>query len=87
MNAAALLAAVEFGIQPMLFHEPVGTPLYAPYPLNIAIPAMMIGHLTFAGLAEAVIAAGAGRVSTGCRSGTAARDFRTPLEQVELGGA
>ena len=58
VNAAALAAAVEFGIQPMLFHDAQGTPLYAPYPLSIAIPAMMIGHLTFAGLAEAVITAG-----------------------------
>ena len=58
VNAAALLAAIEFGIQPVLFHDAGGTPLYAPYPLSIAIPAMMIGHLTFAGLAEAVISAG-----------------------------
>jgi cobalt/nickel transport system permease protein len=58
VNAAALLASVEFGIQPMLFHDATGTPLYAPYPLSIAIPAMMIGHLTFAGMAEAVISAG-----------------------------
>jgi cobalt/nickel transport system permease protein len=58
VNAAALVAAFEFGIQPVLFHSPNGTPLYAPYPLSIAIPAMMIGHLTFAGLAEAVISAG-----------------------------
>ena len=58
VNAAALTAAVEFGIQPMLFHDARGTPLYAPYPLSVAIPAMMIGHLTFAGLAEAVITAG-----------------------------
>jgi cobalt/nickel transport system permease protein len=58
VNAAALLAAVEFGIQPVLFHDASGTPLYAPYRLSVAIPAMMIGHLTFAGLAEAVISAG-----------------------------
>jgi cobalt/nickel transport system permease protein len=58
VNAAALVAAVEFGIQPVLFHDAAGTPLYAPYRLGVAIPAMMIGHLTFAGLAEAVISAG-----------------------------
>jgi cobalt/nickel transport system permease protein len=57
-NAAALAAAVELGIQPMLFHNANGTPLYAPYPLKIAIPAIMIGHMTFAGIAEALIAAG-----------------------------
>lgn len=58
VNASALLAAIEFGIQPMLFHDASGTPLYAPYRLGIAVPAMMIGHLTFAGIAEAVISAG-----------------------------
>lgn len=58
INASALVTAVELGIQPLLFHDASGTPLYAPYPLHVAIPAMMIGHLTFAGLAEAVISAG-----------------------------
>lgn len=58
VNAAALLAAVEFGVQPILFHDTGGTPLYAPYRLGVAIPAMMIGHLTFAGMAEAIISAG-----------------------------
>ena len=58
INAAALVAAIEFGIQPLLFHDASGTPLYAPYSLHVAIPAMMIGHLTIAGIAEAVISAG-----------------------------
>jgi cobalt/nickel transport system permease protein len=58
INAAAFCAALEFGIQPLLFKDPNGAPLYAPYPLSIAIPAMMIGHLTFAGLAELVLSAG-----------------------------
>jgi cobalt/nickel transport system permease protein len=58
INLAALAAAVEFGIQPLFFHDANGAPLYAPYPLRIAIPAMMIGHLTIAGLAELVVTAG-----------------------------
>lgn len=58
INAAAFCASIEFGIQPMLFHDASGAPLYAPYPLSIAIPAMMIGHLTFAGLAELITAGG-----------------------------
>jgi cobalt/nickel transport system permease protein len=58
INLSALLAAVEFGIQPMLFHDASGAPLYAPYPLHIAIPAMMAGHLTIAGAAEALMSAG-----------------------------
>jgi cobalt/nickel transport system permease protein len=57
-NAAAFVAAIEFGIQPILFHDAHGVPLYAPYSLSVAIPAMMIGHLAVAGIAEAVIAAG-----------------------------
>jgi cobalt/nickel transport system permease protein len=57
-NAAALAAAFELGMQPTLFHDAAGAPLYAPYPLKIAIPAMMLGHLTFAGIAEALISAG-----------------------------
>jgi cobalt/nickel transport system permease protein len=58
INFSALLAAIEFGLQPMLYHDASGAPLYAPYPLHIAIPAMMIGHLTVAGLAELVVSAG-----------------------------
>ncbi len=58
INASALCAAIEFGIQPLLFKDASGAPLYAPYPLRIAIPAMMIGHLTFAGLAELVLTGG-----------------------------
>jgi cobalt/nickel transport system permease protein len=57
-NASALFAAIELGLQPALFHDAGGTPLYAPYPLKVAIPAMMLGHLTFAGMAEAVLSAG-----------------------------
>src|SRR6266404_3507318 len=48
INASALIAAFEFGIQPLFFKDASGAPLYAPYPLHIAIPAMMVGHLTFA---------------------------------------
>ena len=58
INGAALCAAVEFGVQPGWFHDANGAPLYAPYPLSVAVPAMLIGHLTFAGLAELVLSAG-----------------------------
>lgn len=58
INAAALITAIEFGLQPMFYHDASGTPLYAPYPLRIAVPAMMIGHLTVAGVAEFVVTAG-----------------------------
>jgi cobalt/nickel transport system permease protein len=58
INAAAFLAACELGVQPMLFHDANGAPLYAPYPLGVAIPAMMLAHLTVAGAAEAIVTAG-----------------------------
>jgi cobalt/nickel transport system permease protein len=58
INLSALFAAIEFGIQPMLYRDATGAPLYCPYPLSISIPAMMIGHLTVAGLAELVVSAG-----------------------------
>ncbi len=58
INASALCAAVEFGIQPLWFKDPSGAPLYAPYSLSIAIPAMMLGHLTLAGIAELFLSAG-----------------------------
>ena len=55
INAAAFCAAVEFGIQPLLFKDAVGQALYCPYPLSVSIPAMMIGHITLFGLAEIVL--------------------------------
>jgi cobalt/nickel transport system permease protein len=58
INAAALVTAVQFGVQPLLFRDASGAPLYCPYPLGIAVPAMMIGHLTVAGIAELVLTAG-----------------------------
>src|SRR5579871_4327338 len=58
INVAALAAAIEFGIQPMFYRDASGAPLYCPYPLSIAIPAMMIGHLTVAGLAELFVSGG-----------------------------
>ncbi len=58
VNAAAFLTAMEFGIQPILFRDAQGVPLYAPYSLGVAVPAMMIGHLAVAGVAEAAISAG-----------------------------
>jgi cobalt/nickel transport system permease protein len=58
INVAALFTATELGIQPLFFKDASGAPLYAPYALHIAIPAMMLGHLTFAGLAELFVSGG-----------------------------
>lgn len=58
INLASLFAGIEFGIQPMLFSDADGTPLYAPYPLQIAVPAMLVSSLTIAGAAEIVLTTG-----------------------------
>jgi cobalt/nickel transport system permease protein len=58
INAAAFCAAVEFGIQPLLFTDAAGQALYCPYPLSVSIPAMLAGHLTLFGLAEVVFTTG-----------------------------
>lgn len=58
INVAALCAAVEFGLQPVLFHTANGTPLYCPYNLSQAIPAMLFAHMTVAGIIEAIVTGG-----------------------------
>ncbi|MFA6940612.1 MAG: cobalt transporter CbiM [Clostridiaceae bacterium] len=54
INVAALCAGIEFGIQPLLFKNAMGQPLYCPYSLSVSIPAMTIPHLLVAGVVEAV---------------------------------
>ncbi|MDD7792837.1 cobalt transporter CbiM [Clostridium sp. 'White wine YQ'] len=58
VNFAALFAAIEFGVQPLLFKDGSGLPLYSPYGLNVSIPAMIIPHLLVVGVLEAIITAG-----------------------------
>ena len=53
INLAALAAAVELGLQPLLYHTPSGAPRYCPYGLSQTVPAMMLAHLTLAGAVEA----------------------------------
>jgi cobalt/nickel transport system permease protein len=57
LTVAAFFAGVEFGIQPLLFHAANGTPLYAPYPLSVAIPAMVIPHALVASVVEGLVTA------------------------------
>ncbi|MGD0583028.1 MAG: cobalt transporter CbiM [Bacteroidales bacterium] len=52
---AAILTAVEFGIQPMIASTPEGKALYCPYDLSIAIPAMAIEHLLLFGIVEGIV--------------------------------
>ncbi len=52
LTTGAFFAAIEFGIQPLLFHAADGSPLYAPYPLSVALPAMLIPHMLVASVIE-----------------------------------
>jgi len=55
LNVAAVCTGIEFGIQPLIASAPDGHPLYAPYPLSIAVPAMAIEHLILFGFVEALV--------------------------------
>jgi cobalt/nickel transport system permease protein len=55
LTTAAFFAGVEFGLQPALFHTANGTPLYSPYPLSVAIPAIVIPHLLVASVVEGLV--------------------------------
>lgn len=54
ISAAALAVGIELGLQPILFNAN-GHPLYSPYTLNVAIPAMLLAHMLGASLVEGFI--------------------------------
>lgn len=58
LSVSALACGIELGIQPSLFSNADGAPLYSPYDLSQTIPAMLLSHLLVAGVAEAVLTAG-----------------------------
>ncbi|MBN2159919.1 MAG: cobalt transporter CbiM [Spirochaetes bacterium] len=51
---AAVVTAIEFGIQPLIASAD-GKPLYAPYGLEIAVPAMAIEHMLLFGVIEGLV--------------------------------
>jgi cobalt/nickel transport system permease protein len=55
LNAAAAATAILFGLQPLLAHDALGHPLYAPYPLAVALPVMAAEHLLLFGWVEAIV--------------------------------
>jgi len=56
INAAALLTALELGIQPLMYGTGQAGAGYFPYGLKVALPAIVIPHLTLVGALEAVVA-------------------------------
>jgi cobalt/nickel transport system permease protein len=57
LNAAALSAAVQFGLQPWLHHTSSGQALYCPYGLKVAIATMSGEHILIFGWVEAIVTA------------------------------
>jgi cobalt/nickel transport system permease protein len=57
VTVGAFFAGVEFGLQPLLFKAADGSPLYAPYPLSVAIPAMVLPHALVASVVEGLLTA------------------------------
>lgn len=57
LTFAAALTGFEFGIQPLLHTGPDGLPLYMPYPLSVAMPAMVLEHVLGFGFVEAIVSA------------------------------
>jgi cobalt/nickel transport system permease protein len=56
ITAAAVAVGVELGLQPILFSSN-GQPLYSPYTIAQAVPAMLLSHAFGASLVEALITA------------------------------
>ena len=69
LNAGALLAALLFGLQPLIAVDSAGRALYCPFGLKVAVPAMMAGHLLVFGWVEAVITGGAVAYLERCEPG------------------
>jgi cobalt/nickel transport system permease protein len=57
LTFAAALTGFEFGIQPLLHIGANGLPLYMPYPLSVAMPAMILEHVLAFGFVEAIVTA------------------------------
>ena len=55
VNAAALATGVLLGIQPLVAHDVSGRPLYCPFGLSVAVPAMVLPHLLAIGFVEAAV--------------------------------
>jgi cobalt/nickel transport system permease protein len=54
ITVAAIAVGIELGLQPSLFNDN-GRPLYSPYDIGVAVPAMLIAHLFGASIVEGII--------------------------------
>lgn len=54
LSIAAIVTGFEFGIQPLIASGSDGRPLYAPYPLSVALPAMALEHMLLFSVVEGI---------------------------------
>jgi len=57
LSISAFVTGVEFGLQPMLEKSSTGQPLYSPFPLSVAVPAMVGEHMLIFSFVEALVTA------------------------------
>ncbi len=55
LSIGAIVTALEFGIQPLIARGADGRPLYAPYPLSVAVPVMALEHLLLFSIIEGMV--------------------------------
>ncbi len=55
LTMASIMTGIEFGLQPLIASGADGRPLYAPYPLAIALPAMALQHMFFFSIVEGIV--------------------------------
>ncbi len=51
---SAIVVALVLGIQPLIAHQPDGTPLFFPFGIEITLPAILLPHLVI-GIGEAAL--------------------------------
>jgi cobalt/nickel transport system permease protein len=55
ITVAAGVAGFEMGIQPLMYTDAAGLPLYMPYGLNVTVPAMLVEHMALFSFVEAIV--------------------------------
>lgn len=88
LSFAAGLTGFEFGLQPLLHQGANGMPLYMPYGLNVAVPAMLIEHVfgfsILEGLITALIFAYIQRTDTSLLYGEKSRSQKNKSKKATL---
>lgn len=82
LNLAALCAAIEFGLQPLIARGADGHPLYCPYPFSISIPAMTLPHILVAGFVEAFFTVGVFAFIRKASPGAVAREEKPRIKAI-----